>query len=96
MIQQAVAALAFFCATAAFAAVDVNKASEAELDAVKGIGPSTTRRILAERKKAEFNDWGDFMARVKGMRESRAAKLSGQGVTVAGTSYAAPAAAPKK
>ncbi len=41
--------LAFFAAMsifAAFAAVDVNKASEAELDGLKGIGPVTTRLIV--------------------------------------------------
>ena len=47
--------LAFFAAMsliAAFAAVDVNKATEAQLDGIKGIGPATTKQIISERKKA--------------------------------------------
>ena len=61
--------LAFFAAMtvfAALAAVDVNKATEAELDAVKGIGPVTTKLIVSERKKGEFKNWADFVSRVKG------------------------------
>lgn len=55
--------LAFFAAmslVAAFAAVDVNKATEAELDGIKGIGPVTTKLIISERKKGEFKNWDDF------------------------------------
>ena len=80
---------------AAFAAVDVNKASAAELDGVKGIGPGTSKTILAERKKGEFKDWADFIARVKGVGEARAAKLSAEGLTVNGAAFK-PAAAAKK
>ena len=97
---------AFFAAmslVAAFAAVDVNKGSEAELDSIKGIGPATSKQIMTERKKAEFKNWDDLISRVKGLGEKTAAKLSEAGLTVGGTSYkpsaaaptAAPAAAPK-
>ncbi|MDB5743624.1 MAG: hypothetical protein JWR68_1939 [Polaromonas sp.] len=84
--------LAFFAAlslTAAFAAVDVNKASEAELDGVKGVGPATSRLIVAERKKAEFKSWDDFIARVKGVGEKSAARFSAEGMTVGGVAYQA-------
>jgi competence protein ComEA len=87
--------LAFFATMfifAAFAAVDVNKATEAELDGLKGIGPVTTRLIVAERKKAEFKSWDDFITRVKGVGEKSAAKFSAEGLTVSGASYAGPAA----
>lgn len=100
---------AFFAAmflVAAFAAVDVNKGSEAELDSIKGIGPATSKQIMAERKKAEFKNWDDLIARVKGMGDKTAAKLSEGGLTVGGASYkpaadakkaaAVPAAAPAK
>ena len=40
--------LALFAAAAL--AVDVNKATQAELEAVKGIGPSIATKILDERK----------------------------------------------
>ncbi len=72
---------------AALAAVDVNNATEAELDGLKGIGPVTTRLIVAERKKAEFKNWGDFIARVKGVGKKTAAKFSAEGLTVNGASY---------
>lgn len=41
--------VAFFFAAAAFAAVDVNQATEADLDGINGIGPGLSQRILAER-----------------------------------------------
>ena len=91
--------LAFFAAmflVAAFAAVDVNKATEAELDSVKGIGPVVTKLILMERKKGEFKNWEDFVARVKGVGNKSAAKFSAQGLTVSGAKYEGPAAAPAK
>jgi competence protein ComEA len=89
---------AFFAAmslVAAFAAVDVNKGSEAELDGIKGIGPATSKQIMAERKKAEFKNWDDLISRVKGLGDKTAAKLSEGGLTVGGASYK-PAADVKK
>ena len=82
--------LAFFAAmslVAAFAAVDVNKATEAELDGIKGIGPVTTKLIVSERKKGEFKSWADFVTRVKGVGDKNAAKFSAQGLTVGGAAY---------
>ena len=90
---------AFFAAMsifAALAAVDVNKATDAELDGLKGIGPVTTRLIIAERKKAEFKNWDDFITRVKGVGENSAAKFSAEGMTVNGASYQGPASQPAK
>jgi competence protein ComEA len=71
-------------------AVDVNTASEAELDSVKGLGPSQTARILQAREKSLFKDWADFMARVKGIKPRTAAKLSDNGLTVNEQRYQAP------
>lgn len=78
--------LAFMFAAngAAFAQIDVNKADQAALDSIKGIGPSTSKAILEERKKAEFKDWADFESRVKGIGDKSAAKLSSAGLTVNG------------
>ena len=87
MIKHLLAALAMTIASGAFAAVDANKASEAELDGVKGIGPSLTSRILDERKKAPFKDWNDMIVRVKGLGEGNAARYSAEGLTVNGTSF---------
>ena len=91
--------LAFFAAmslVAAFAAVDVNKASEAELDGVKGIGPVTSKLIISERKKGEFKNWDDFVTRVKGVGDKSAAKFSAEGLTVSGTAYTGVGAADAK
>ena len=93
--------LAFFAAmymAVSFAAVDVNKATAAELDGLKGIGPAISGRIVDERKKGNFKDWNDFIERVKGIGEGNAAKFSAEGLTVGGAGFkgaAAPAAAKK-
>ena len=91
--------LAFFAAmslVAAFAAVDVNKATEAELDGIKGIGPVTSKLITAERKKGEFKNWNDFVTRVKGVGDKNAAKFSAEGLTVGGAAFTGAGAAEAK
>ena len=88
MLKKILAVLAMLYAAASFAAVDVNKASAAELDAVKGIGPSTSKTIVDERKKhGDFKSWEDFITRTKGIGESKAASLSKEGLTVNGAEY---------
>ncbi|MFZ3220329.1 MAG: helix-hairpin-helix domain-containing protein, partial [Rhodoferax sp.] len=79
------AAVAF--AAVAFAAVDANKATAAELDGIKGIGPGISSKIIEERKKGSFKDWNDFIERVKGIGEGNAAKFSAEGLTVGGSTY---------
>lgn len=86
-LQKSMVLLALLACSFAFAAVDVNKASEADLDGIRGLGPVTTRAILSERKKSDFKNWEDLMTRVKGIGESRAQKLSASGLTVAGSPY---------
>jgi len=78
------------------AAVDVNQASETDLVAIKGIGEALSQRILEERSGAAFKDWGDFIARVKGVGEARAAQFSADGLTVNGVSYQGHVSAEKK
>ncbi len=68
-------------------ALDVNSATEAQLDSVKGLGPSSTGRILQAREAGPFKDWADFMARVKGIKGSAASKLSAEGLTVNGAPF---------
>ena len=88
MLKKILAILAMLLFSAlAMAAVDVNKATEAELDSVKGIGPGTSKLILQERKKGEFKSWDDLITRVKGVGENRAASLSDAGLTVGGKAY---------
>ncbi len=78
-------------ATTALAAVDVNQASEAELNSIHGIGPGLSERILAVRDKGEFKDWADLIERVKGIGEKTATKFSSGGMTVQGKRFNATA-----
>ena len=94
MLKKIMALLAMLYAAACFAAVDVNKASAAELDSIKGIGPSISSKILDERKKGDFKDWNDFIVRVKGVGEKNAAKFSTEGLTVGGAPFNGAVAAP--
>lgn len=91
MFKKLLAFVAALYVTVAFAAVDVNTATSAELDSIKGIGPVKSALIISERKKAPFKDWNDFVTRVKGVGTDSAAKFSAEGMTVNGTSYKASA-----
>lgn len=73
---------------AGLAAVDVNTASAADLDSVKGVGPGTSNKILDARKRGPFKDWNDLIERVSGIGPGSAAKLSSNGLTVNGASFA--------
>ena len=87
MLKKMLWVFAMLMAHTAYAAVDVNKADQAALESVKGIGPSVSSRILDERKKAPFKDWGDFVGRVKGVGEGNATRFSKEGLTVNGVTF---------
>lgn len=99
MFKKLLLAVAALIATMgfAFAQVDVNKADQAALDGIKGIGPKTSKTIIDERKKGgNFKDWADFEKRVKGIGDKNSAKMSQAGLTVNGQAKPnAPAAAAK-
>ncbi len=98
MFKKTLTLLLSLVTTLAMAAVDVNTASEADLDSIKGIGPGTSAKMLQARQTARFKDWPDLIARVSGIGEKRAARLSAEGLTVNGAKYppaAAAAPAPK-
>jgi competence protein ComEA len=88
MLKKLLLAVAAVVATMgmAFAQVDINKADQAALDTIKGIGPAKSKAILDERAKGEFKDWGDFEKRVKGVGDKNAARLSEAGLQVNGKS----------
>ena len=96
MLKKLLSLLAACCAASAFAAVDVNTATAEDLNALKGIGPAMSTRIVEERKNGNFKDWDDLKARVKGIGNKKAGKLSEQGLTVGGASYDGAAAKPQK
>ena len=86
-------ALLALLSAAAFAAVDVNKASQGELETIKGIGPTMSTKIVDARKSGPFADWSDLQTRVKGVGHGNASKFSADGLTVNGAAYAATAPA---
>ncbi|MBN8558807.1 MAG: helix-hairpin-helix domain-containing protein [Burkholderiales bacterium] len=96
MLKKILVLLSLLYAALAFAAVEVNTGTAADLDSIKGIGPGTSSRIIKERKKGEFKDWADFISRVKGIGDKNAAKFSASGLTVNGAAYTPSAAAPAK
>jgi len=63
-------------------ALDINQANEAELDSVKGMGPSLSAKVLTARSQGPFKDWSDLMQRVSGIRQHKAKQFSDQGLTV--------------
>lgn len=83
----------FFSALSWAAAIDVNKANEAELTQIKGIGPATATKIVEARKQGAFKSWDDLIDRVKGVGKNNADKFSEAGLTVDGKPYKTPAKA---
>lgn len=92
MLRILIATLLAAFAFAAQASVDVNKASQAELETIKGIGPALSVKILDARKSGEFKSWADMVDRVGGVGPGNAARFSQAGLTVGSASYSAPAA----
>ena len=74
-------------ARAAPPALELNQASQAELEQLPGIGPDLSERLLAARRQAPFADWTDLRRRVKGLGPVRAQRLSDAGLRVAGRAY---------
>lgn len=87
MIRQLIAVLLAALALAAAAATDVNKASQAELEAVRGVGPSLSAKLLAERQKGAFKSWDDLIRRVPGVGPGSAVRLSKAGLNVGGAEF---------
>jgi competence protein ComEA len=70
--------LSFVMTLPAFAAVNLNSATQAELEAVKGIGPSKAKAIISYREKSGGFKSVDELASVKGFGKASAAKLKGE------------------
>lgn len=94
MLKKILTITALLYAACAFAAVDANQATQAELDAIKGIGPALSQRIVSQRKKAAFVDWADLIERVHGVGNTSAARFSAEGLTVNGKHFPGSATAP--
>ncbi|MFA6313181.1 MAG: helix-hairpin-helix domain-containing protein [Sterolibacterium sp.] len=84
----------------AFAAVNINTATEAELEKLQGIGPAKAKAIVEDRKKNGPFKTAEDLKRVKGIGDKNFAALKNE-ITVGGASASAapkadakPAAAP--
>lgn len=67
-----------FLSFSALAAVDINSATQSELEAVKGIGPAKAKALVEYRQKnGPFKDL-DTLAKVKGFGKASVAKLKDQ------------------
>jgi competence protein ComEA len=91
MFRHFIAAVIATLALNAFAAVDANKATQAELESVKGIGPGLSSKILNARKTSTFKGWPDLVDRVSGIGPGNANRFSQAGLTVDGQTYVAKA-----
>ena len=86
MVRHATA-IALCLLAGSVSALDIQQATEAELDSLRGLGPSLTAKVLAARAEKPFESWSDLMQRVNGIREATAQRLSDQGLTVQGLAY---------
>lgn len=81
----AMVVLAIAAMGVAWAQVDVNRADQAALESIKGVGPAMSKAMLSERTKGgNFKDWNDLEKRVKGVGPASAKRLSQGGLTVNG------------
>jgi competence protein ComEA len=72
MVCAGLCGLACLVAVPAWAGINPNQASQAELETIRGIGPSMASRIVAERQKnGPFKSPQDFARRVSGVGPKR-------------------------
>ncbi|HDR9055515.1 TPA: helix-hairpin-helix domain-containing protein [Burkholderia vietnamiensis] len=80
-------ALSLSLAAGLAAAVEVNTADQAALEAVKGLGPVKSKAIIDERtKNGPFKDADDLANRVKGLGTKSVGHLEENGLTIGGSS----------
>ncbi|MFO1379010.1 MAG: helix-hairpin-helix domain-containing protein [Chitinivorax sp.] len=87
-------ATAFAFATSAFAAVDINTATQQQLEALKGIGPAKAKAIIDYRQKNGPFKTADDLTKVAGIKGGTLNKIKAE-ISVGGKA-AAPAAAAAK
>ena len=64
-------------------AVDVNSATQAQLQGVRGLGPKTAQFIIEERSRGgRYSSFEDLSDRVKGVGPKKAAALQASGLTI--------------
>lgn len=65
-------------ASPVWAAVDINTATQSELEAVKGLGPAKARAIIEYREKHGAFRSIDDLVKVKGLGKASVAKLKSE------------------
>jgi competence ComEA-like helix-hairpin-helix protein len=69
--------------TANASPINVNTASQSELESIKGIGPSKAKTIIAERQDGgHFQDANDLQKRVRGIGMRSVEKMVDNGLTI--------------
>jgi len=74
-------------AAPAWSFVDANTASAADLSTIKGLGPSTSQRLVQARQQGAFQNWDDMITRVTGVGPATAQKLSDSGLRIQGQAF---------
>ncbi|QWD90294.1 helix-hairpin-helix domain-containing protein [Polynucleobacter sp. MWH-Braz-FAM2G] len=86
LLKAAVVAVTLFISGfgVAFAApINVNTATQSELESIKGIGPSKAKTIIAERLDGgHFQDANDLQKRVRGIGMKSVEKMVDNGLTI--------------
>ena len=68
---------------AAATPINVNTATQSELESIKGIGPSKAKTIIAERLDGgHFQDTNDLQKRVRGIGMKSVEKMVDNGLTI--------------
>lgn len=63
--------------------INVNSASQSELESIKGLGPSKARAIISEREDGGFyHDANDLQKRVRGIGMKSVEKMVDNGLTI--------------
>ena len=77
------AVLAFASLGAIASPINVNTATQSELESIKGIGPSKAKTIIAERLDGGyFQDANDLQKRVRGIGMRSVEKMVDNGLTI--------------
>jgi competence protein ComEA len=74
-------------AAEAASGLEINTATRARLESIRGIGPTLAEAILAARQERLFTDWEDVVRRIHGVGPASARRLSAAGLRVAGRAF---------
>ncbi len=69
--------------------LELNQATQAELEQLPGMGPALSEALLAERRRGgPFADWRALVRRVRGVGPASARRLSAAGLRIDGQAWA--------